>query len=364
MDSTRSVSHTIQGQSTAQPLTASAAVAGTATPPDAFDRLQPDPASQAQILRSYQRDAAQVGRLTELVSELLRSLAGTRWLAHKQTIVDLAVRAVYLLLTFGRGRQTLGEEYTDIMPVAHKLAPTRRRRLLTIALLLLPTVLTSPSMLHYLRGDPYNNSRWAAAKRRVAKFIESPLGQSLPEIHLVVFMFSGRFYEFARRITGMAYISDMPPIPAEHKQASYEPLGLIMALPLLYRLFPRNLGTTSASPSRAVAGSMEEKVTQHDYSGTATPIRNAPEDSVVVTNEAQYDVPNTYLDPEALDLPERQCTLCLESRGTGEGSGGTTAVTECGHIFCWGCLGGLDKMECPLCRQALRMERLVPAYNL
>jgi hypothetical protein len=87
MDSTRSVSHTIQGQSVAQPLTASAAVAGTTTPPDAFDRLQPEPASQAQIrelstcrqltaVRSYQRDAAQVGRLTELVSELLRSLAG------------------------------------------------------------------------------------------------------------------------------------------------------------------------------------------------------------------------------------------------------------------------------------------------
>lgn len=91
---------------------------------------------------------------------------------------------------------------------------------------------------------------------------------------------------------------------------------------------------------------------------------SAPADSVVVTSASQFDAPNTYLTPEAQDLPERQCTLCLESRGTGEGSGGTVAVTECGHIFCWGCLGGLDKMECPLCRQALRMERLVAAYNL
>lgn len=90
----------------------------------------------------------------------------------------------------------------------------------------------------------------------------------------------------------------------------------------------------------------------------------APQDSVVVTADMDYDAPNTYLNEEARDLPERQCTLCLESRGTGEGSGGTVAVTECGHIFCWGCLGGLDKMECPLCRQALRMERLVAAYNL
>lgn len=46
----------------------------------------------------------------------MRSLAGTRWLAHKQTVIDVAVRAAYLMLTLGRGRQTLGEEYTDVMP--------------------------------------------------------------------------------------------------------------------------------------------------------------------------------------------------------------------------------------------------------
>lgn len=103
--------------------------------------------------------------------------------------------------------------------------------------------------------------------------------------------------------------------------------------------------------------------------------------------DASYDIKNTYLTDEAQELSERQCTLCLEPRGTGEGSGGTVAVTECGHVFCWGCLGGLEKVsrpidldlsesgagkamtnalqaECPLCRQSLRMERLVAAYNL
>lgn len=157
----------------------------------------------------------------------------------------------------------------------------------------------------------------------------------------------------------------MPPRPADRRPASYEPLGFIMALPLLYRLFPRSTApsNTGGMVSRAVAQSMEEKLPDLDYADGATAVE-APEDSVVVTSEEQYDTPNTYLDEEARELPERQCTLCLESRGTGEGSGGTTAVTECGHIFCWGCLGGLDKMECPLCRQALRMERLVAAYNL
>jgi hypothetical protein len=57
------------------------------------------------------------------------------------------------------------------------------------------------------------------------------------------------------------------------------------------------------------------------------------------------DEPNTYLSAEVSELEDRQCTLCLEPRGTGEGSGGTVAVTECGHVFCWGCLGGLDKVS-------------------
>lgn len=43
-------------------------------------------------------------------------MIGTRWLAHRQTIVNILVRLVYLALTFGRGNQTFGEEYTDILP--------------------------------------------------------------------------------------------------------------------------------------------------------------------------------------------------------------------------------------------------------
>ncbi|TXT11039.1 hypothetical protein VHUM_01790 [Vanrija humicola] len=335
-----------------------------AAAPDPYARLEPDPASQAQILRSHQRDVAQVGRLTELVSELLRSAAGTRWLAARQTIVDLAVRAVYLLLTFGRGYQTLGEEYTDVLPTvrASQLPPTRRRRLLTILLLLLPSALTSPMALNYFRGDGSPpTTRWGKAKARLVRFLESPLGQSLPEIHLVLFMFGGKFYEIGRRLTGLSYISAAAPRPPEARAPSYEPLGLLMALPLIYRLFPRRDPASLASSPPLTP--TREKPKEKAALDAALPGTQG-QDSVVVTSDVDYDEPNTYLTPEALDLPERQCTLCLESRGTGEGSGGTVAVTECGHIFCWGCLGGLDKMECPLCRQALRMERLVAAYNL
>ena len=72
---------------------------------------------------------------------------------------------------------------------------------------MLPSALTSPSVLQHLRGDPYDESLWARSKRKVISFLESPLGQALPEIHLVLFMFGGRFYEVARRLTGLGYVS-------------------------------------------------------------------------------------------------------------------------------------------------------------
>ena len=97
-------------------------------------------------VRAHQRDTSQIRRLIDLTSEVLRSIAGgsflrhsggtvlsslgTRWLAQRLTIVDLLVRAVYLGLTFGRGAQTLGEEYTDILPCApaHRRLPSRKVR--------------------------------------------------------------------------------------------------------------------------------------------------------------------------------------------------------------------------------------------
>ncbi|OCF42542.1 peroxin-10 [Kwoniella heveanensis CBS 569] len=338
-------------------------------------------ASQEQILRSYQRDSAQVYRLTDLVSEVLRSIAGTRWLAHKQLIIDLMVKAVYLSLTFGRGSLTIGEEYTDILPLASRTRrkPSAKRRLATILFLIFPSILISPMTTNYLRAastpfleDTSSDPR-SRLKRRLKgtllHLLGSPFAKILPEVHMVAFLFSGRFFEFARRLTGVSYISTLPAKRPEQRSPSYEPLGLLMLLPILYRLFPRR---THGHGSDADPG-----FTASRGLGLPTPVKDdilplsppltlplSAEQTLLLSTSESYDTPNTYLTEDALQLAERQCTLCLEPRGTGEGSGGTVAVTECGHVFCWGCLGGLEKLECPLCRQALRMERLVAAYNL
>jgi peroxin-10 len=195
------------------------------------------------LVRAHQRDHSQVHRIINLASEIARSIAGTRWLAHRQTIVDISVRAAYLFLTFGRGQRTLGEEYTDILPYARDIGqlPSRRvgvclslgghsfclaidgrycrppgkairllltsqRRLLTIIFLLLPTLFTSPAAITHLRDGNGPSSRLSELRARVSRFLESPVGQAIPEIHMIAFLFWGRFLEMGKRLAGISYV--------------------------------------------------------------------------------------------------------------------------------------------------------------
>lgn len=124
-----------------------------------------------------------------------------------------------------------------------------------------------------------------------------------------------------------------------------------MLLPIVHRFLARR--TIPASGDSSSNLSQTSTATLLPLSPPLTP-PITPEQTIVFGKSASYDTSNTYLEPAALTLPERQCTLCLEPRGTGEGSGGTVAITECGHVFCWGCLGGLEKVNFPCLLKTMR----------
>nr|XP_019049952.1 hypothetical protein I302_00372 [Kwoniella bestiolae CBS 10118]OCF28882.1 hypothetical protein I302_00372 [Kwoniella bestiolae CBS 10118] len=343
-----------------QPVASSSRRSSMVAEEEHVDRMAFETASQAQIIRAHQRDSSTIYQLIDLVSEITRNVAGTRWLAQKQSIVDLLVKGVYLSLTFGRGYSTLGEEYTDILPLhlGRGRLPSKKRRVITIFLLLLPSLLFSPITSNYLRNPSYTavhreETKLQKLKKKLIVLIESPLGRMIPEIHMMLFLFRGKFFELGRRITGLSYVSTLPPKPIDKRPASYEPLGLLMLLPFLHRLSTQI--RSSIQPSNEPSSEIPPKHIpiptpyKDDILPLSPPLTPPLTAQQTILLESQhtdkYDQPNTYLTEDALDLPERQCTLCLESRGTGQGSGGTSAVTECGHVFCWGCLGGLEKVS-------------------
>lgn len=71
-------------------------------------------ASQAEILRSHQRDDDFVKHLREKIIDVLRIIekrVGLLPLIHS----DIPFKLIYYFFTTGMGNQTLGEEYTVIV---------------------------------------------------------------------------------------------------------------------------------------------------------------------------------------------------------------------------------------------------------
>ena len=92
----------------------------------------------------------------------------------------------------------------------------------------------------------------------------------------------------------------------------------------------------------------------------ATPNQDAGASAAAATGNVklteQVDVQDE--DDEEAEDPQRKCSLCLETRTD-------SAVTPCGHLFCWTCICEwcANKPECPLCRQAIIIPRILPLYN-
>ncbi|KAG1841308.1 Pex12 amino terminal region-domain-containing protein [Suillus subalutaceus] len=309
-------------------------------------------AQQAQIIRANQRDLFHVASLREQAESVLRSWLGTRWLTRWDKEVELAVKLMYYGLSVGRAVQTLGEEYTDIWEYSSDgRTPSRSLR---AALILFPTL---PS---------YVLARWGshigALNPKVGELLKA-LQVCLEvgtEINLAVFYLRGTYYDLVKRVLGIRHVSSIPENP-HVRPPSYSLLGILIAIRLLYRLVTF-LRSRSQAASEKSSGKRSLDSTNEMF------IDDRPVSTLLGVSASESDVKpaeedkNTILD--ITSIPPRQragrtCTLCLEERTD-------SCATECGHLFCWGCIvgWGREKAECPLCRQALSLTRLLPIYNL
>ncbi|KAE8265547.1 hypothetical protein A4X09_0g6607 [Tilletia walkeri] len=246
--------------------------------------------------------------------------------------------------------------------------------------------------------------------------------------HLAIFYLGGRYYALAQRVAGVQYISTIPPHP-NSRAPSYEILGLLLAVQLGVKLLltararlresnRREEEEEAAAAAAQASGSQRlqsEKSSRlkkqiEDQSERTMKIddqlwthKTAPaslvksrqkpnganEDAFVVpllypsiesnivlpgttkSSSSSAAVPTTSVNPQirsnTAELAQvadslLRCTLCMEQRTPERGN---SAVTECGHVFCWDCITGWarEKPECPLCRQSITPSRLLPVYN-
>ncbi|KAH7883933.1 Pex12 amino terminal region-domain-containing protein [Phlebopus sp. FC_14] len=319
-----------------------------ASSPPSFPRAQ-----QAQIIRANQRDLFHVASLREQVSAILRSWLGTRWLTKWDKEVELMTKLLYYGLSVGRAVQTLGEEYTDIWEQS-AFTSTSQTKLSRVALVLLPAL---PSYV-FARWESHLSSlspKMVAILRILSTYVEVAT-----EVNLAIFYLRGTYYDLTKRLVGVQHISSTPENP-HIRPPSYSLLGILILVRLLYRLITslrsrlRQSPEVSSRKHSVSANSMfiDDRLVSsmlEDIDPEGQPAKSVEGDTNTVLNVAS--IPSDV-------RAGRKCILCLEERTD-------SCATECGHLFCWGCIvgWGREKAECPLCRQTLNLARLLPIYNL
>ncbi|KAL7747019.1 hypothetical protein RI367_007632 [Sorochytrium milnesiophthora] len=248
------------------------------------------PAYAPSVLRSGQKDRQYEEQLLQQLTDVVESVGGSRFLMHNQRRVALASQLLYYCLTTGLGRQTLGEEYCDI--VQHAVGsfgrPSLLRRALLIALhIAIPIVSQQQQQQQYAssrrasvpldsvdvrHGKSTTKSRTRALASKIRALLvkhRDTLRKNAFALHLAVFYFQGVYYHIAKRIVRVRYTSLNRYGDSALMQASYAPLGAMIVAELLVanaiKLSRLIRGPSAANEAASNAAGKDEIAAEEAY---------------------------------------------------------------------------------------------------
>ncbi|XP_057323301.1 peroxisome assembly protein 10-B [Microplitis mediator] len=270
-------------------------------------------ANQAEILRAHQRDDEFLKELDKKLMKCLSKIKNKKILTFLQSN---AVRLMYFMFTSGSGNLTLGEEYTGITQANirdRKIVPINAR-----LLCLLMEIFGERELIKIV--DKFKNSVSASTEINykddllnilniLRRFIPVAVVLQKCLFYLVNFRFS-----ISQQITGIDYAKISGMSPTNDVNLGLKLLGLISLVQCALQI--RQSSISDDQDDELQAGS----------------------DS---TNESSV-----------------KCQLCFSTK--------PSAVTPCGHLFCWNCLAEWVRVQsqCPSCREHVTSSRIVPLHNL
>ncbi|XP_074102674.1 peroxisomal biogenesis factor 10 [Cotesia typhae] len=273
-------------------------------------------ANQAEILRAHQRDDEFVKELDRKLQKFLSKIKNNKVLTQWQSEM---VRFVYFIFTSGSENLTLGEEYTGITQASiknRKIVPIHAR-----VLCLLLELFGERELLKIVdrlkqsaagSDDLNHKNAWLNILKLARVFI--PVAVVFQKC--LFYLMNSRF-SISRQIAGIDYAKVFGMSPTGDVSWGLKFLGIITLIQCVLQI--RQTGFNKAHDDQ-------------DYAGQ-------PASSIDNENVAN-------------------CQLCFEAQ--------PSAVTPCGHLFCWNCLAEWARVQsqCPACREYLTSSRIVPLINL
>ncbi|KAL8726155.1 MAG: hypothetical protein Q9181_006158, partial [Wetmoreana brouardii] len=321
------------------------------------------------------------------LSAILRSLYGQRFTQSHTSSIATFSELLYLGLTTFIGNRTLGEEYCDVVQVQSedgRLPSVGRRAGYILSCVVLPYALTRilPAVRARVRlkleaSSRRNDEREGDGKKDwLARYILENLGMltstsPVYALTLAVFYFTGSYYHLSKRIWGLRYIFTRN-LKKGEQGVGYEVLGVLLVMQIAVQGWMHIKDTIETMRAEAMDTDKKRLVQAEEEAGRKSTGASSGPGEYVDGVLLKSRVEKTSHTPELEEKPRydmkdgtlmawiqgkqlRKCTLCLEEMKD-------PSATTCGHVFCWTCIQDWvkEKPECPLCRQAILGQHVLP----